>query len=60
VPDEVDEAMRDLTRAKQRLKAFLLRHGYRYSGKANWSEPHQHYLRELVLPIPSIKAVREE
>lgn len=48
VPDEVDESIRDLTRAradavhdltraKQRLKSFLLRQGYRYSGKANWS-----------------------
>ena len=37
--------MHDLTRAKQRLKSFLLRQGYRYSGKANWSEAHQRYLR---------------
>lgn len=71
IPDESDEAIRDLTRtrsdavadlrrAKQRLKGFLLRHGYRYSGKANWSEAHQRYLRELVLPVPALKAVLEE
>jgi transposase len=71
VPDAVDESIRDLTRAradavhdltraKQRLKSFLLRQGYRYSGKANWSEPHQRYLRELVLPLPALKAVLEE
>ena len=71
VPDEVDESIRDLTRAradavhdltraKQRLKSFLLRQGYRYSGKANWSEAHQRYLRELVLPLPALKAVLEE
>jgi len=71
VPEAVDEAIRDLsraradavhdlTRAKQRLKAFLLRHGYRYSGKPNWSEAHQRYLRELVLPLPAMKAVLEE
>lgn len=71
VPDAVDESVRDLTRAradavhdltraKQRLKSFLLRHGYRYSGKANWSAPHQRYLRELVLPLPALKAVLEE
>jgi transposase len=71
VPDTVDESIRDLTRArsdavhdltraKQRLKAFLLRQGYRYSGKANWSEAHQRYLRELVLPLPALKAVLEE
>ena len=57
VPDELDEAIRDLTRArsdavddlrraKQRLKAFLLRHGYRYSGRADWSEAHRRYLRD--------------
>lgn len=71
IPDAVDESIRDLTRArsdavddlrraKQRLKGFLLRHGYRYKGKANWSEAHQRYLRELVLPLPALKAVLEE
>lgn len=71
VPDAVDESVRDLTRARadavhdltrarQRLKSFLLRQGYRYSGKANWSEAHQRYLRELVLPLPALKAVLEE
>ncbi len=71
VPDELDEAIRDLTRArsdavddlcrlKQRLKAFLLRHGYKYSGRANWSEAHLRYLRELVLPVTALKAVLEE
>lgn len=71
VPDTTDEAIRDLTRArsdavgdlrraKQRLKSFLLRQGYRYKGKANWSEAHQRYLRELTLPVPTLKAVLEE
>ena len=71
VPDAVDESVRDLTRArsdasrdlkraKQRLKSFLLRLGYHYTGKANWSEAHQRYLRELVLPLPALKAVLEE
>jgi len=71
VPDAVDESVRDLTRAradavhdltraKQRLKSFLLRQGYRYSGKSNWSAPHQRYLRELVLPLPALKSVLEE
>jgi transposase len=71
VPDATDETIRDLTRgradatddlrrAKQRLKSFLLRHGYHYKGKANWSEAHQRYLRELVLPSPALKAVLEE
>jgi transposase len=48
VPDEEDEAVRDLVRARdramvdqrkarQRLKGFLLRLGHRYLGKGNWS-----------------------
>ena len=71
VPEATDEAIRDLCRARtdavddhrrcrHRLKAFLLRHGYRYQGKANWSQPHMRYLRELVLPHPTMKAILEE
>ncbi len=71
VPEPTDEALRDLCRARTdavddlrrcrlRLKAFLLRHGYRYQGKANWSQPHMRYLRELVLPHPAMKAILEE
>ncbi len=71
VPDAVDESLRDLTRArsdasrdlkraKQQLKSFLLRQGFHYQGKANWSEAHQRYLRELVLPLPALKSVLEE
>ena len=50
IPDERDEAMRDLSRARvdavrarlkarQQLKALLLRHGRRYSGKTSWTAP---------------------
>ena len=71
VPEPTDEAIRDLCRARTdavddhrrcrfRLKAFLLRHGYRYQGKANWSQAHMRYLRELVLPHPAMKAILEE
>jgi transposase len=71
VPEPTDEAIRDLCRARTdavddqrrsrlRLKSFLLRHGYRYQGKANWSQPHMRYLRELVLPHPAMKAILEE
>jgi transposase len=71
VPEPTDEAIRDLCRARTdavddqrrcrlRLKSFLLRHGYRYQGKANWSDPHMRYLRELVLPHPAMKAILEE
>ena len=71
VPDERDEAIRDLVRARtdavtdlrdnrHRLQAFLLRHGYRYSGKSSWTEAHLRYLRELVLAHAAHKVVLEE
>src|SRR5499427_6991398 len=71
VPEPTDEAIRDLCRARtdavddlrrcrHRLKAFLLRHGFRYHGKANWSQAHMRYLRELVLPHPAMKTILEE
>jgi transposase len=55
VPDEPDEAIRDLSRsredavkarhrARQQLKAMLLRHGRRYTGKSSWNEAHERYL----------------
>ena len=71
IPEPTDEAIRDLCRARtdavddhrrcrQRLKSFLLRHSYRYQGKANWSPAHMRYLRELALPHPAMKAILEE
>ncbi|MCX6858359.1 MAG: IS110 family transposase [Verrucomicrobia bacterium] len=71
VPDERDEAIRDLCRARtdavhdrrsgrNQLKAFLLRNGYRYSEKTSWGVAHMRYLRELVLPHPAMKIVLEE
>lgn len=71
VPDERDEAIRDLCRARtdavqdlrigrHQLKAFLLRNGYRYGEKTSWGVAHMRYLRELVLPHPAMKIVLEE
>ncbi|MEA3212442.1 MAG: transposase [Chthoniobacter sp.] len=71
VPAAADEAVRDLCRARTdavndlrrgraQLKAFLLRHGYRYGGQSSWTEAHLRYLRELVLGHPAHKAVLEE
>jgi transposase len=71
VPEASDEAMRDLCRARTdavqdlrrgraQLKAFLLRNGYRYTGKSAWSEAHRRYLRELVLPHPAQRVVLED
>jgi transposase len=71
IPDAVDEAMRDLCRARTdavqdlrrartQMKAFLLRHGYRYSGKSSWTEAHRLYLRELVFSHRAHRLVLED
>jgi transposase len=55
VPMVEDEAIRDLVRCRddmkrlerklrQRLLSFLLRHGYQYSGKKNWTEGFYNWL----------------
>jgi transposase len=64
VPDEADESIRDLSRARedavrarqkvrQQLKGLLLRHGHRYSGKKSWTPAHERYLASLKLPGPA-------
>jgi transposase len=64
VPDERDEAMRDLSRARvdavrarlkarQQLKALLLRHGRRYTGKSSWTAAHERYLAEIGFDHPA-------
>jgi transposase len=64
VPTVEDEAMRDLTRAREdalsaltdakfRLKAFLLRQEIRYVGRANWGPAHRRWLAEVVCPTPA-------
>lgn len=71
VPDVDDEAIRDLSRARedamldqkaarQRLKSFLLRHGIRYQGTANWNEAHLRWLTEVILPTPAQQIVFQE
>ena len=61
VPNDEDEAFRDLTRAredakgdekksKQRLSAFLLRHGHRYTGRTPWSKAHMRWLADIKMP----------
>ncbi len=61
VPDAADEAIRDLTRARedalaarhvarQQLQGFLLRLGMPYGGKTRWSKAHQRWLATLKLP----------
>ena len=71
IPPVLDEAVRDLCRArtdasddlarsKQRLNSFLLRAGFRYSGKTNWTAAHMRYLRELSMPNEAHRLVLEE
>lgn len=63
IPDE-REAMRDLSRARmdavrarlkarQQLKALMLRHGRRYGGKTSWSTAHERYLAEVSFEHPA-------
>lgn len=72
VPDREDEAIRDLSRARedtmlvqksarQRLKSFLLRHDIRYQGKTSWSEAHLRWLADEVrCPSPAQQIVFQE
>jgi transposase len=71
VPTVEDEAIRDLARAREdaihnlktakfRLKAFLLRHDIRYTGRATWSPAHLRWLSEVVCATPAQQIVFQE
>jgi len=71
VPDEKDEAMRDLVRARedavcmqrqarQRLQALLLRNEIRYVGKSAWTPAHRRWIAHLKLPNPAQQIAFEE
>jgi transposase len=71
VPEPEDEAIRDLSRARERamhdlndaryqLKALLLRNHIQYPGTANWSLKHLRWLTEIVLPYPAQQMVLQE
>ena len=71
VPSVEDEALRDLCRArdaarvtgkdaKLRLKAFLLRLGRHYVGRATWNDAHRRYLAKVVCPTPAQQIVFQE
>jgi len=71
VPTADDEALRDLvraredavgvsTQAKHRLKAFLLRQGRRYPGRAGWTLAYRRWLADLAFPsVPQHVALQE-
>jgi transposase len=52
VPHPEDEAVRDLTRARHQLKAFLLRSGIRYTGKTAWTPAHVRWIAGIKLDQP--------
>jgi transposase len=72
VPDQEQEAMRDLTRAredmkglerttKQRLNAFLLRYGRIYeSGKSRWTRAHFRWMEGLKFDVTVQQIVFQE
>jgi transposase len=43
-------AKSDPRQAKQRLKSFLLVHGVRYTGNADWRDAHRRWLSEFTFP----------
>lgn len=71
IPDQDQEAMRDLTRARedlkaiertarQRLGAFLLRHGHVYTGKSRWTQAHFRWLERITMATPVQQIVLQE
>ncbi len=71
VPDDAQEGLRDLTRAredmkhlqsqaKQRLCAYLLRYGKCYSGKSNWTQAYYRWLEEQQFRQPVQQIVFRE
>jgi transposase len=72
VPDEEQEAMRDLVRARgdfknqekhsrQQLNSFLLRYGHVWpSGKQRWTEAHFNWIESLKFPHPWSYVVVQE
>ena len=71
VPDAMDEAIRDLVRARedavcmqrqarQRLQALLLRNEIRYVGRSSWTRAHRRWISKVKLPKPAQQIAFEE
>lgn len=71
IPSIEEEAIRDVGRAREdclkalkaakvRLKAFLLRHDMRSTGRANWTAAHLGWLANVVCPPPAQQIVFQE
>src|ERR1700730_14395945 len=64
VPDERDEAIRDLVRAREdartprhrvrlQMQAMMLRHGRHYQGKKSWTQAHDRHLSTIRFEHPA-------
>jgi transposase len=71
MPDERDEAIRDLSRAREdagmarlrarlQLKAMLLRHGRAYHGKSSWTLAHERHLAAIEFDHPAQQIAFDE
>lgn len=71
VPAAEDEAMRDLTRARedaksverkarQRLQALLLRHDQRFAGRTRWGQAHRRWLATVKMDHPAQQVAFQE
>lgn len=71
VPEPEDEAMRDVIRgrddaritarkAKQRLLSYLLKHGWKYSGKSNWTRAHYNWIADIKMAHPAQQIALQE
>lgn len=71
VPDKEQEAMRDLsraredmmqmqTKARQRLGAFLLRHGKIFEGKSRWTQAHWRWMETITFETAMQQIVLQE
>ena len=55
-----EDAVEIAREAKQRLKAFVLRHGLRYRGRAGWTIPYRRWLAGLTMPDPAPQVALQE
>lgn len=71
VPEEEQEAVRDIVRCredisqelvkiKQKTNHFLIRHGYGYSGKTNWSKKHITWIKSIKFEDEKLKYVLDK
>jgi transposase len=71
IPDQQQEAMRDLSRiredlksmercARQRLSGFLLRNKKVYAGQSNWTQAHFRWLERIIFDSPIQQIVFQE